>query len=114
MPARRSPTFSSVAPAVLQRKTHQADDDVVETDQVRSAVGSFMDADVEGALSGDFDFLGDMIAAVGEDQTVAQAASTMPWKGISQEGSAALQSPSNPVEDTSKEETGRHRTNGTC
>ena len=53
--------------AVLQGETHQAGNDIVETDQFRRTVRTFhaqedfcwlfviMDADVEGALAGDFD-----------------------------------------------------------
>ena len=60
--------------AILQSQTHQAGDDVVETDQFRRTVGSFetkkdfcrvfviMDAEVERALTSDPDFLCDVIA----------------------------------------------------
>jgi len=83
--------------AVLQGYAHQAGDNVVETDQFRSAVGPFeakkdfcgvfvvMDAEVERALAGDLDLLCDVIAAVGEGEAGAHAATTIPWNGISQE-----------------------------
>ncbi len=59
--------------AVLQRKTHQAGDHVVETDQFRRTVRAFhaqkdfcwvvvvMHADVERALAGNSDFLRDVV-----------------------------------------------------
>lgn len=93
----------------MQGQTHQAGYYVVETDQFRRAVGSFetkkdlgwvfvvMAADVEGTLASDPEFLGDLVAASGEGQAGAHAATTIPWNGISQEGRAALQKPSNPV-----------------
>jgi hypothetical protein len=61
--------------AVLQRETHQAGDDVVETDQFRRTVWAFhaekdfcrscvvMHADVERAPIGNSDFLRDVVAA---------------------------------------------------
>ena len=64
--------------AVQQGETHQASDDVVETDQIGGAVSSFrtkedfcrvfvvMNADIERALSGDLDLLCDVISAGGE------------------------------------------------
>jgi hypothetical protein len=61
--------------AVLQGETHQAGHHVVETDQFRRTVRTLqskkdlgwvfvsMGADVEGALSGDLDFLSDVMMA---------------------------------------------------
>jgi hypothetical protein len=63
--------------------THQAGDYVVEADQFRGTVRALhsekdfcrsfvvMDAEVERALSGHFDFLGDMVATVGEGKAGA-------------------------------------------
>jgi hypothetical protein len=74
--------------AVLQSQTHETGDHVVEADQLRGAVWTFepqedfcgvlvvMDAEVERALTGDFDFLRDVVAAGGESQAGAHAAST--------------------------------------
>jgi hypothetical protein len=98
--------------AVLQGQTHEASNDVVEADQFRGTVRTFeakkdfcrrlviMDAEIKRALTSDPDFLCDMMAAVGEGMPGAHAASTIPLNGISQEGRAALQNPSNPVGDT--------------
>jgi hypothetical protein len=81
---------------VLERDTHQAGNHIVETDQFGGAVWTFyakkdfcrvfvvMHADIELALAGDSDLLSDVVAAGGEGQTGAHAASTMPWKEISQ------------------------------
>ena len=66
---------------ILQSETHQAGDNVVETDQFRRTVRALqakknftrllivMDADVERALSRDFDFLREVMTAVGEGKT---------------------------------------------
>jgi len=74
--------------AVLQCNTHQTGNDIVETDQLGRAVGPFetkkdfswvfvvMDAEVERALTGNPDFLGDVIASVGEGKAGAHAATT--------------------------------------
>ena len=63
---------------VLQRETHQAGKHVVEADQFSRTVRAFhskknfcrllvvMDADVKRALAGDFDFLCDVVATVGQ------------------------------------------------
>jgi hypothetical protein len=64
--------------AALQRKTHQAGDDVIEADQFRGTVRAFdtkkdfcwlcivMGANVERALAGDPDLLRDVIPAGGK------------------------------------------------
>jgi hypothetical protein len=69
--------------AVLQRETHQAGDDVVETDELRRTVRAFdskvdfcrlfvvVDAEVEGALAGDLDLLGDVVSAAGKNKSLA-------------------------------------------
>ena len=44
-----------------------------------------MHAEVERALAGDPYLLRDMVAAVGEGEAGAHAATTLPWNGISQE-----------------------------
>ena len=81
---------------ILQGDAHQAGDYVLKTDQFSGAVWTFdaqedfcgvpvvMHAEVERALASDSDFLRDVVAAGGESQARAHAASTIPWKGIPQ------------------------------
>lgn len=69
--------------AVLQGKTHQAGDHVVETDQFRGTVRTFhaqkdlgwmfvvMHADVERALIGNSDFLCDVMTMSGKGKAIA-------------------------------------------
>jgi|SRR5678816_2075653 len=72
--------------AILQGETHQAGNDVVETDQFGRAIASLkaqkefgsvfvvMDAEIERALADDFDFLRDLVATVGEGKALTHDA----------------------------------------
>jgi hypothetical protein len=72
--------------AVLQGETHQAGDDVVEADQFGGTVWTLhaeedfrwvfivMDAEVERALAGNFDFLCDVMVTVGKGTAGAHEA----------------------------------------
>jgi len=72
--------------AVLQREAHQAGDDVVEADQFGGTVWTLhaeedfrwvfivMDAEVERALAGNFDFLCDVMVTVGKGTAGAHEA----------------------------------------
>src|SRR5262249_38613115 len=75
--------------AVLQCQTHQASDYIVERDQFGRTVRAFqaekdfsgliviVHPQIERASAGDVDFLGDVVATVGEGKPLGHAACTM-------------------------------------
>ena len=82
--------------SALPGETYQAGNHVVEADQFRGTVRPYhaqkdfcrllvnVHAEIERTVTANLHFLRDVVAAVGESQAGAHAATTIPWNGTPQ------------------------------